>query len=239
MLDALRMETAPTMEKPINRASSTGSLPAAMVIGLACNDRGISRNLAVSLGAQAIALTHGNAETFLCGSVLAESIASITEDADLPLQEHYKQAIASMLTRFGDRFPQAQGLSDRLLHTIALSAQENSDHRAQMEKFQCDTAEQCLCAAMYATLVCGDDFDSAMILAVNHSGRSGAVGALTGGILGAQLGAEALPDFYLECLESAKILEVLASDLALGSPTFGLFDDDWDQKYVQGTPAGL
>ena len=51
------------------------------------------------------------------------------------------------------------------------------------------------------------------------------------------MGAEALPDFYLECLESAKILEVLSSDLALGSPTFGLFDDDWDQKYVQGMPV--
>ena len=239
MLDALRMETAPTMEKPINRASSTGSLPGALVIGLACNDKGMPRSLAASLGAQTVALTHGNPETFLCGSVLAETIASIGENPDLPLQEHYKQAVEMMLARFADRFPQAQGLADRLLRTIHLAEQENCDHRDQMEKFQCDTAEQCLCGAMYATLVCGNDFDGAMILSVNHSGRSGAVGAITGGILGALMGAEALPDFYLECLESAGVLETLASDLALGSPTFGLFDDDWDQKYVQGIPAGI
>ncbi len=239
MLDALRMETAPTMDKPINRATSTGSLPAAMVTGLACNGKGLPRGMAPELGAQAMALTHGNVETFLCGSVLAETVASIADDRELPLQEHYKRAIDAMTARFGSRFEQAQGLSERLLRTVHLAGQEADDHRLIMEKFICDTAEQCLSAAIYASLVCGDDFDAAMILAVNHSGRSGAVGALTGGILGAIMGAEALPDFYLECLESAKILEILASDLALGSPTFGLFDDDWDQKYVQGNPAGL
>ncbi len=239
MLDALRTETVPTMEKPINRAASTGSLPVALVVGLACNDKGFPRNLAATLGAQTMALTHGNPETFLCGSVLAETVASIAENSELSLQEHYKRAIDVMVIRFGSRFPQVQGLSDRLLNAIRLAGEGCDDPRAVMEKFQCDTAEQCLCAAMYASLVCGDDFDAAMILSVNHSGRSGAVGALTGGILGTVMGAEALPDFYLECLESAKILEILASDLALGSPTFGLFDDDWDQKYVQGNPAGL
>lgn len=239
MLDALRMETPATMERPANRATSTGSLPAAMVTGLACNGKGLPRSMAAQLGAQTMALTHGNVETFLCGSVLAETIASIAENSDLPLQEHYNQAIAAMVSRFGNQFPQAQALADQLLRTIHQAGQETDDPRAFMESLQCDTAQQCLCAAIYATLVCGDDFDSAMILAVNHSGRSGAVGTLTGGILGAVMGADALPDFYLECLESAPILETLASDLALGSPTFGLFDDDWDQKYVQGNPAGL
>lgn len=239
MLDALRMETPATMERPINRAASTGSLPAAVAIGLACNDKGLPRNLAGELGAQTVALTHGNPETFLCGSVLAETVASIAENSDLPLKTHYQKAIDGMVIRYSARFAQAQPLAERLMAAIALSEQEGTDSRAQMENFRCDTAEQCLCAAMYATLVCGGDFDTAMILSVNHSGRSGAVGALTGGILGAVMGADALPEFYLECLESAKILEALASDLALGSPTFGLFDDDWDQKYVQGNPAGL
>ena len=239
MLDALRMEAPPTMERPVNRASSTGALPAAVAIGLACNDRGIPKNLAPALGAQTIALTHGNPETFLCGSVISEAVASIVNDPQLSLQEHYRRAIEEMRTRFADRFPQAQGLADRLLRTIHLAGQQTENPREYMETLQCDTAEQCLCGAIYATLVCSNDFDSAMILAVNHSGRSGAVGALTGGILGAVMGVEALPDFYLECLESAPILEILASDLALGSPTSGLFDDDWDQKYVQGTPTGL
>ena len=239
MLDALRMEAPATMEKPVNRASSTGSMPAALVTGLGCNDRGIPRSMAAQLGAQTVALTHGNTETFLCGSILAELIAAIAEGNDLPLQTYYERAIDKMLICYGSRFPQAQGLADRLMKAIGLAQEPSYDHRAVMEGFICDTAEQCLQAAVYATLVCGGDFDTAMILAVNHSGRSGAVGALTGGILGAYFGAEALPEFYLESLECANVLETLASDLALGSPTFGLFDDDWDQKYVQGNPAGI
>ena len=76
----------------------------------------------------------------------------------------------------------------------------------------------------------------AMILAVNHSGRSAAVGALTGAILGAHLGQEILPDFYLESLEPIEELRELADDLAIGSPSRGLFDDAWDQKYTHGIP---
>jgi hypothetical protein len=70
---------------------------------------------------------------------------------------------------------------------------------------------------------------------VNHSGRSAAVGAVTGGLLGAKLGQEALPEFYLESLASAETLTELAFDmLQCGSLTnlTNLFDDDWDRKYL-------
>ena len=61
---------------------------------------------------------------------------------------------------------------------------------------------------------------------------TGTIGAL----LGAALGEEVLPEFYMECLEVAPLLRELAADLALGSPAKGLFDDDWDQKYTHGVP---
>ena len=86
-------------------------------------------------------------------------------------------------------------------------------------------------------MACGEDFDSAIITAVNHSGRSAATGALTGAILGAKLGKDALPEFYLESLEGAWALEELASDMAQGRQIVRIFDDSWDQKYVQGQPA--
>ena len=107
-----------------------------------------------------------------------------------------------------------------------------------MESFGCETAAQCLAAARYACLTAEQDFDSTLILAVNHSGRSAAVGAIVGGILGTRMGAEALPEFYMEGLEPASVVEELTGDLAVGSPTAGLFDDDWDHKYVQGMPLG-
>jgi hypothetical protein len=54
-------------------------------------------------------------------------------------------------------------------------------------------------------------------------------------MLGAILGDEALPEFYLESLEAAASLSELADDLAAGfSEMVGksLFDMDWDRKYL-------
>lgn len=239
MLDALRMDPPGAMDKPVNRASSTGSLPGAVVVGLACNNRGMDRALAPKLGAQTVALTHGNVETFLCGSVLAECIASILDDPEKSLKEQFNHAIEVMEAEFGSLYGQAGELAD-LLHSVMEKAEKGSlDSREAMEGFACNTAPECLAGALYACMCCPDDFDGAMILAVNHSGRSAAVGSLVGAILGAHMGAEALPEFYLECLEPAEILETLAADLALCSPTIGLFDDDWDHKYVQGLPMGV
>ena len=48
---------------------------------------------------------------------------------------------------------------------------------------------------------------------------------------------------WLESLTSREyvlsILTELAGDFAVGSPMSGLFDDDWDHKYIQGLPRGI
>ena len=238
MLDALRMDPAGTMEKPLNKASSTGALPGAVVVGLCCNDRGINRALAPRLGAQTVALTHGNVETFLCGSVLAECIASVLDAPEEPLRAHFDHAISVMESTFGIAYAQAAELGAYLRQVMETAQQPGLDPREEMEKMTCNTAPQCVAGAIYTCLTCADDFDAAMILAVNHSGRSAVVGSLVGAILGAQMGADALPEFYMECLEPAQLLETLAADIAVCSPTIGLFDDDWDHKYVQGLPMG-
>lgn len=238
MLDALRMDPLGTMEKPLNRANSTGSLPGAVVVGLACNNRGMERALAPKLGAQTVALTHGNVETFLCGSILAECIASLLEDREQSLETCFEKAVAVMVSTYGDLYEQAAELAAGIRQVIAYSEAHSENGRQIIANMGCVTAPECLRAAIYVCLTCPEDFDAAMILAVNHSGRSAAVASLAGAILGAKMGAEALPEFYLECLEPAGVLEELAADLALCSPTVGLFDDDWDHKYVQGLPMG-
>ena len=238
MLDALRMDPAGTMDKPLNRASSTGSLPGAAVVGLACNDRGMDRSLALQLGAQTVALTHGNVETFLSGAILAECIASLLEDRQQELETCFRNAVEKMVAAYSGSYSQAKELAETLYQVMDYARQPGENMQEVLEKMNCETAAECLAAAICVCLTCETDFDSAMILAVNHSGRSAAVASLVGAILGAKMGAEALPEFYLECLEPAPILEELAADLALCSPTAGLFDDDWDHKYVQGLPKG-
>ena len=120
---------------------------------------------------------------------------------------------------------------------VSLSADPAVSPVEAMEKLQCRTGAQVLAGMVYALLSGGEDFDTSLIISVNHSGASAAVGALVGAILGARLGVDALPEFYLECLECRDVLQELADDLYQGCPietgdTF--FDDEWDGKYCHG-----
>lgn len=237
MLDALRAETLGTPEKPINNAMSPGSLPAAVAIGLFFDPRRMEPAQVGSLTAEALALTHGNPEVFLSGVVLAYSIAGILQQPECSLKEQFLQANEAMQAQFGNRFPQAQAVAQQITKAIRLAEDSKTEVREGMEKLGCYTCSECLAGAIYTSMRYADDFDSAMILAVNHSGLSAATGAITGAILGAHLGADALPEFYLESLEVRQPLEQLAKDLTQGGLTAGLFDDDWDQRYVQGMPV--
>lgn len=234
MLDALRAQTLGTPDAPINSGSHPGSLPEAVAVGLFYTPKLMTPDQVGTLGAELVALTHGDPETILSGAVLAYIIAGILQEPEWALEDQFSCAVQAMQADFTDRFPQAVSqVAERLKHAISL-AHEDGDRQRHMESLRCGTAAECLAGAVYASLSCRDDFDMAMITAVNHSGRSSAVGALTGAILGAVLGEDALPEFYLESLEPLPMLRELSDDLYAGPPMASLFDDDWDQKYNQG-----
>lgn len=235
MLDALRLQNLGTVDAPRNSNANPGALPAAAVVGLAYDPKRMESTWITELGAAAVASTHGNVETFLTGAVLANVIAGILQDPKKTLEDQFLLAIEAMDIRYRMQFDQAAALAAKL--KLAMQKPMTGEQQI-MEAFVCDTAAQCLAGAMYACLSSQGDFDAAMITAVNHSGRSAAVGAITGAVLGAHQGSDALPDFYLEGLEVAQVLTALADDLCQGSPTMGLFDDDWDHKYNQGLPVG-
>ena len=238
MLDALRFETLGTPEKPINAAASPGAILTGAVIGLFYDSKRLEPPQIGTLTVQAVSLTHGDPESYLAAAALAYSIAGVIQEPERPLREQFLQAAQVVDGQFRSQYPQANHLAARMKLAVKLADSGDEEPRVVMERLGCTSAGECLAGAIYACLRSQEDFDAAMILAVNHSGRSAAVGAVTGAILGARLTDAALPDFYLESLESAKVLQTLAEDLAVGSPTVSLFDDDWDQKYVQGLPVG-
>lgn len=236
MLDNLRLEAYGTPENPKNDNNAPGAITSAVAVGMFYHHRRLTPEQVGSLTAQIIALTHGNPETFLSGVVLAYTIAGILQEPDHALAEQFSRAIDAMDGQFRSRFLLAEDLARQLRSAIALAQSHTVDGVEGMEQLECLDTAQCLAGAMFACLRSPDDFDSAMITAVNHSGLSAAVGAITGAVLGARLGEEALPEFYLESLDCADVLRTLAEDLACGTPATGLFDDAWDHKYVQGLP---
>ena len=237
MLDTLSHRNLGTLETPTNNYPGPYSLTTAIGVGLFYDKDRMDQMEIDRLGAEAVALTHGSPTAFLSGAVLTHIITKLLRRPDAPLKKVVLEAVEAMKEEFGHQYSQAFDLATLIRHAITYSETHGVRAVEVMERLGCDNAAQVLAGAIYACLVSENDFDRAMIVAVNHSGRSAAVGAIAGAILGIRLGEEALPEFYIECLEPAELLLELADDLYTGCPMERgnkLFDLDWDYKYLHG-----
>ncbi len=237
MLDILNRQEMGTLETPVNNFDGPASLTSAIGVGLFYTPDRMSQEEVDLLGAEAVALTHGSPTAFLSGAVLAHIISRLLYHPKASVKAAALEGIRDMTEHFGHQYSQAYEVATVVRHAITYAQSPGLNPTDVMERLGCNDSARVLAGAIYACMVTKGDFDSAMIVAVNHSGRSAAVGAITGAILGLRLGEEALPDFYVECLEPAETLRELADDLYTGCPMEKgnkLFDLDWDYKYLHG-----
>ena len=238
MLDSLNRTTLGNPEDPRNSFVTPGSLTTAIGVGLFHDPERMPGEELVRLGAEAVALTHGGPLAFLSGAALAYMVSSCLYQPQMPMKQLVLRTVQTMRQQFGSQYAsQVNELCGLLQVAVALSEDMSYTSYDVMEKLRCENSAQVLAGAVYSILFGGEEFDACMITAVNHSGRSTAVGAVTGALLGLRLGEEALPEFYMECLEPAEILQELADDLFHGCPLEKggrLFDLEWDHKYVHG-----
>lgn len=234
MLDTLRLQNLGAPKEPANSYNTPGAITGAVAVGLFYDPKRMEVPGIGKLAADTMALTHGSPEAYLSAVTLAYAVAGILQEPELPLKEHFLGAIGAMEGQFPGE--DANRLGAFLRGALKKADNDFIAPRIAMEELNCCTVAECLAGAMYACLACPEDFDSAIVCAVNHSGHSAATGAIAGALLGAKLGESYLPQFYLESLEVADSLRVLADDLVSATPASGIFDDDWDHKYVQGEP---
>lgn len=234
--DALGRETLGTPEKPVIRSDTPTSLTAAVAVGILYDADKMSKEDLIRAGAYAVAFTHGEPKAWLSGAVIACLIGSIMAQPEKQLSQLAVEAADAVAEVYPGE--DARSVADLVRLAVAYAQDMELTPLAALSMLGCTTAEQCLAGAVCASLFHPNNFDEAMIAAVNHSGRSCAVGALTGAILGAKLEAAALPDFYLESLEQANILSELAEDVVQGKKLMRIFDADWEQKYTYGMPKG-
>ena len=238
MLDTLSRENLGTLETPVNNFTGPGGLTTAIGVGLFHHPDRMNQPELDRLGSETVALTHGGALAFLSGAALAHLISRSLYAPQLPLKQLVLETAQMISTLFSHQYPaQSTELTTLLRLAVSLEKDVSLNTWDVMERIHCQSAAQVLAGAVYACMAGGEEFDTAMIIAVNHSGRSAAVGAIAGSLLGLRLGESALPEFYLECLEPADTLRELADDLWTGCPMeMGkrLFDADWDHKYIHG-----
>ena len=235
MLDTLRLSVMGFPDKMPNKYNAPGSLTSAIAVGMFYHPQRLRPMQIGELTSQIIRITHGDPTAFLSAAVLAYAVTGILMEPELPLEDQFRSAIHVADQQFRSAYPEMATVTETLSGALALAATAEPMGEV-MERLRCNHAMNCVAGAIYASVANAQDFDTAMITAVNHSGYSSAVAGITGAILGAKMGYAALPEFYLESLEPVSALCTLADDMASFTPTKGLFDDDWDMKYMQGMP---
>ncbi len=158
-------------------------------------------NMAVKIAA----ITHAHPSGQLPAGVLAVLIMGLTDG--LPLADLLHGAKA-LLARHASHAETLKALD----LAQELAATKTRPELAFMRLGKGWVAEQALAISVYCALV-ARDFEEGVVLAVSHSGDSDSTGAITGNLLGAMLGIDAIPKRWLDPLELSGVIAEVADDL--------------------------
>lgn len=236
MVDILIQKRLATMEDADNQCNTPGAVGPALAVGMFYDPGRISRAEIVRLGAEVVALTHGDPRAFVTGGALAYIISRTLWDGEKDLVKVTRETMEVLDRQFSREYPQTAEVNKLLAQALDQAEKPDLSPLFDMQGLNCQTMPEVLAGALYACLSARGDFEACMVTAVNHSGCSSAVGAVAGAILGSMLGEKGIPkDFYLDPLEPLELLQELADDMYRGCPiqqSGGIFDDLWDRKYV-------
>lgn len=200
-----------TIDNPINQSKGCGGVMRVAPIGLYFTDQGQSYERVASLGARVAALTHGHPLGYIPSAALVHIIHKLSQD-DVSILE----AVRSSIDLMEDMFAHERYLGEFITimeKAIELSQSEIDDLQAIHQLGEGWVAEEALAIAVYCSLKYHNDYEQAVITAVNHKGDSDSTGAITGNIIGTKLGYSAIPKRFLENLELIDVMFELTKDL--------------------------
>lgn len=105
--------------------------------------------------------------------------------------------------------------------------------------------EETLAIAVFCTARYISDFEKAIVASVNHNGDSDSTGAVTGNIIGAIVGYDAIPEKFKKNLELHDVILSVADDLHQGCIISEYAEIDtqekiqWLKRYCEMRPAGF
>ncbi|UJA20933.1 ADP-ribosylglycohydrolase family protein [Thermoleophilia bacterium SCSIO 60948] len=161
---------------------------------------------AFRVGSDLAAITHGHPTGQVAAGALAALIAALRGGADLVEGVEYARS------QVGEG---EAGIETAAALEAAVSLVADGDPAPEKVESLGGgwVAEEALAIAVYCAMV-APDLESALRLAVNHSGDSDSTGAITGTIVGTHYGAEEIPERWLAELELRDVIEDLAARLA-------------------------
>ena len=208
---------------PVNNSKGCGGVMRIAPIPLyaAVQDRmGIED--ADRLAADAAEITHQHPLGFLSAALMSHVIYRLARDIE-PTRESMKCYImdgVAAIGRWKNIYPEdVRRMGELAERAILLQDNGKTDLENIGHLGEGWTGEEALAIALFCALKHFDNFEQAMIAAVNHGGDSDSTGAVTGNILGAAIGYEAIPQFFKDDLELHDVILHMADDLYRGEVT--------------------
>jgi ADP-ribosylglycohydrolase len=212
-----------------NHSKGCGGVTRVAPIGLYAASRGLAPEQAFAWGCEVAALTHGHPTGQLPAGTLAQIICETVQGRPLPA------ALESAIHRLR-RQPFHEETLEALRAAETLAAGASPADEALPRLGQGWVAEEALAIALFCALR-AENLEEGLVLAANITGDSDSTAAITGNMLGAMLGIDAIPARWLEPLELREVITEMADDLAtvadwrLGEPGPGAPERESGQAY--------
>lgn len=213
-LNALRSGVLGSVSEPINHSKGCGGVMRVAPIGLFYPPEKLSIDDIDWMGAQAAALTHGHPLGYIPAAGLVHIVNRAMYWPEMNLFQIVNDMIEKVPALFMKKNPEDSRFFETLMKkAVDLAKTEISDLDAIHQLGEGWVGEEALAIAVYCALKHENNFDEALIAAVNHNGDSDSTGAITGNILGTYLGIEEIPEKYISNLELREVIEKVAKHL--------------------------
>ena len=208
---------------PINNSKGCGGVMRIAPIPLyAAVDNRMDILEADKLAGDAAEITHQHPLGYIPASLMSHVIYRLALDGH-PTKEDLIAYVLEGLGKLGDLFPQHHQEVLEMMGMARVAIDLSANDRSDLQNIGALgggwVGDEALAIALYCSIRHFDDFEQAMIAAVNHGGDSDSTGAVTGNILGAAVGYEAIPQFFKHDLELHDVILHMADDLYRGVVT--------------------
>ncbi len=235
MFTIANSEKGASIDTPLNNSKGCGGIMRVAPVCLINGGKSIEDT--IDLAARTAALTHGHPLGYIPAGMLCAMLFLILF-SDKSVKEASMEALKQTEKQFGKKREWAY-FEDLINKAIKLAESDISDYKAIHMLGEGWVAEETLAIAVYSSVKYQSEFKKAIICSTNHDGDSDSTGAVTGNILGAYLGLEAISkDFCPEQIEAEDIIMEIAKDLyyAASLDTHKAYaDDKWVKKYIDAT----
>lgn len=253
-------------QKPNNNSKGCGGIMRVAPLGLldasykVKNDKGIySSEYLAEAGAKIAKTTHLHPLGYLPAALLTLLISRIVpltpDEVKASIIDIVNDGLKVMMQIDGDEYAKdKEYLKALTLEAVRLAQSDIPDADAIKKLGEGWTAEEAWAISLYCAIRHIDSMKDAIIASVNHDGDSDSTGSITGNIMGAIYGYEAIKKERLFCpkakefentIELANIILALADDLSSGC-IISEYDSietpekkQWFARYCEMKPVGL